>query len=297
VFLNRPKDKKDGPPDNAGAGATWLVRGGNFKFRVSSVFAISSATVDGTAVKTPYWYDTDGNRHDVDPILSIPMHVANASPPPITSPLSIDITPRAERRQLDGTMNSWKSEFVVKTVPTALWGDWANKPNVLDASQRSLVHLPMAVEIAAPPPTLARSNIKPVNATDIMKQLVEEVNLAPTEKQDHFFPQALASTPKTKDEKVAAWNAMQETWEKTKMGDAPEVAKKLVDSCISALGWDKPAPDVLAKVKDMQVKPWELKAQFPSRLVTGTGDADAGDGLKNTYLALPRLVNPVAVAV
>jgi len=90
---------------------------------------------------------------------------------------------------------------------------------------------------------------------------------------------------------------MQGTWEDTNKGDAPGIAKELVDNCILALGWDKPAPDVLAKVEGMPVKPWEVKAQFPSRLVTGTGDPDAGDGLKNTYLALPRLLNPATVVV
>jgi hypothetical protein len=296
AFPKRPADKTGVPPDSTGAGTKWTVRGGTFIFRVSSVFAISSATVDAQPVAPATWTDNDGNRHGVGDITIVPVQT-NA---PTKSPLTVTIN-RLRQSQPSDTLQTWQPTFVVKTVPTALWGNPANPPNALDASQPGTVPLAMALSIAAPPPTLAISKIPPVNASAIARQYVRsaigtDYHLDRTETQTHFFPSTALPTTDL-EQKQQAWAATQSSWADTAKSPVSDVAKVLVDCCIAALGWDKPAPEVLQRVKDekMDVLPWALEAKFPERLVAGGIVKEGGvdvpvDGLANTYLALPRLV-------
>lgn len=275
AFPKAPKNSDPtAPPESAGAGSKWRVRGGDLRFRVSSVFAISSASL---ATKENVQQKVPGAIH-VDPILSNPMQIRQ----PIQSPLHITIKDREDGSIPDG----WRPEFVVKKVPTALWGNPDHPPSAtaLDPSKPGTVDLPMAVSIAAPKPVLSISKIGPLNATELARELAGEKALDKSETQPEFLPATLDKSPK-------GWPATQKSWE-TASKDNAAVAKGMVNACMTSLGWDKPAPEVQLTTQNLTSKPWDLLANLPTRLVTGTGGVVDGveDGLPNTYMALPRVI-------
>ena len=283
------EDAPDGAgPANAGSGSIWRVKGGDFKFRVSSVFAISSATIE-TKESVAIEKTDPANEKKFEQAVKTAEGVVDISSIPMRakkfqSPMTIKIiNENAKAGDLKEIYPSgWQPEFVVKLVPTALWGDPDHPPDPLNAKD-GCVPLQMAVSVTAPLPILAVSKIPPVNATDITRQFVNENFLAETETQ---VGMAATKLDKTHD----TWPAMQKTWEDSVIGNL-ETAKSLVDGCMNALGWNFPAPEVLKKAEKLVPKPWELKAKMPTRLVSGNKVKVEGveDGLDNFYLALPRV--------
>jgi hypothetical protein len=310
AFPDAPKDANvpDGDPQppapNAGVGSVWRVRGGEFQFRVSTVFAISEASLattdDGdTSKDDPVLTDPTADLQAQSTITSYPMQVSA----PIESPLRIKIY---NKNASDDAKipTGWRTNFVVKQVPQALWGnpttyhpvDALLHPDPDPKKQvPATVPLNMAVSLLAPPPTLAESKIPPVNAVLLMQGHIEPDHfLQETESQTQMFPDTIANTvtanldPDHVQNRVKQWAQFQKKWEDCNKDAAG--AEDLASALVSELGWDSPPPDVLTKVGDTTPKPWDLKTGFPTRLVTGTGKKDVGDGLANTYLALPRVM-------
>lgn len=300
-------DSKDAPPPNAGAGAKWRVKGGDFKFRVSSVFAISSAsleTANSVDVERQIVKHKDDNPPkefpdekslenavarlpDIPLISSIPMDVRekdNSGQINITSPLYIRISrENVPDSDLDELYPSgWQPEFVVHQVPSALWGDPNQPPDRMNADNSTIGHQ-MAVSVAAPLPILSMSKIPAINATDIQRQKVMEKPLAKTETQSTMTAKASI--------KIADWSAVKTSWTDA-VTKNQETADALVTGIMSTLGWDTPAPDVVTMNLDVEPKPWMLKQKLPERLISGTKGAIEGvvDGLDAFYLALPRVV-------
>jgi hypothetical protein len=272
-----PKSSKnpnpDASPENAGADSKWRVHGGDLKFRVSSVFALSSASLDTKEGPVRNVPAVPGNT----PILSIPMGITES----MTSHLRLKI----ENKDADEIPDGWLCEFVVKAVPLALWGDPKNPPEktALDTTTKGTVDLAMAVTIKAPLPVLSVTKIEAINATEFQRHMVMEKEIESPKDQTSFLPATLSTSPQ-------GWPAVQQTWE-TATKDNAETAKEMAMACMTALGWDKPAPEVVLATQKLALKPWQLNTEFPERLVTGTGGRVDGveDGLSNMYLALPRV--------
>jgi hypothetical protein len=263
------------PFPSSGQTTPWRVRA-NFSFRISSVFAISSATIIGETAAADAAVPANAAANQT--ITSIPMQVTV----PIQSPLDIVIT-YLDALSSDNLISDWQASFVVKDVPIAMWGDPNDPPDPLNPVQKGTVPLQMAVDITSPPPLLSISKIPPVNATDISRlHVTPDRELQPTETQTTMLPATLDKTPST-------WPAMATAWESAAQTNGA-VAADLAAACMSALFWDQPAPDVAQKAQGMDPKPWVLTSAVPTRLVAGTGQKDVGDGLANTYMALPRIV-------
>ena len=263
------------PFPSSGQTTPWRVRA-SFAFRISSVFAISGATIIGETAAADA--EVPANAAANQTITSIPMQATV----PIQSPLDIVIT-FLDGPSNDNLISGWQASFVVKDVPTALWGDPNHPPDPLNNAQKGTVPLQLAVDITSPPPLLSISKIPPVNATDISSlHITPDHELQPTKTQTTSLPATLDKTPST-------WPAMATAWESAAQMNSA-VAADLAAACMSALFWDQPAPDVAQKARGMNPKPWVLNSAFPTRLVAGTGQKDVGDGLANTYLALPRVV-------
>lgn len=181
AFSMSTQDKPSGaPPDDTGAGTKWFVKGGSFQFRVSSVFALTSAyleteksaerqTSDGTTVLLEQ-QDTSlmeaVDRGSATTSLSaLPMDLSASRGDTLTSEMCIaiqDVDPAGE------TVEGFKSELVVKEMPLTLWADPTNPPDCL-TSEKGTIQLPMAVTLSAADLVLAYAKIPEFNATDMTK--------------------------------------------------------------------------------------------------------------------------------
>ncbi|KAK0108293.1 hypothetical protein ONS95_003109 [Cadophora gregata] len=302
-----PSVDKEGQsnPDDAGAGAKWFVKGGNFQFRVSSVFALTEAYLeteesaqrqaDGTTVLI---LDQDTSlMQKIDPgtapakLSSLPMGVSASSPPDgITSKMCVaiqDVDPKGE------TVENFKATFIVKEMPLTLWADPKHAPDRLTA-EKGTVQLPMAVTLSAPEPILAFAKIPPFNATDMSKLCAgsNEVPDLPGIAQFILLPEVLVPSTATPRQK---WAEMEQTWTAASTQNI-DLANSITELCMSQLGWDKPRPDVALKAEMTSTEPWKVPVAFPMRLVAGTNREELGieDGLDSFYLELPRItVAPV----
>lgn len=305
-------------PSSEGPGAKWFVKGGSFKFRVSTVFAMSDAWIE-----TP---QSNSAASKVEPVLtnlyqqseltdakdkskkllqhvtpeppntgtvySLPMQVSVA----IESPLYVGIT--TDGGEETNVSEGWKVEYVVKAMPATLWSNPASPPNPLSA-EKGTIDERMALTFSAPDPILAISKIPQFNASDMARECAGLAAIPGTDKIVDERPTQVVFLPATLDEvttKEAAqdWPNFQKMWEDTAK-DKADTAKELVNACIGLLGWDKPSPDVMQLVEQAtdgeNTTPWLFDAAFPMRLVTGTKgvDADIKDGFENYYLELPRI--------
>jgi hypothetical protein len=273
-------------PDSEGAGVKWYVKGGNFEFRVSSVFAIGSAWIETeeSAVDGKLLRLQDKKlmqRVAQDPraglIYSLPMDVSE----PIESDLHIGIT--SDGGEEIKVSTGWTPSFVLKAMPQNQWNSPKNPPDRLSAD-KGTKDLQMAVTFKAPPPVLSVVKIPQFDASNMMKSCAATNTMPPSEPiQSVFLPAGLKDTPKT-------WPDMQNEWE-TKAKTNATLARNMVTSCIDALDWNHPARDVPAKLTEKNPQPWLFDAAFPVRLVTGTGGKDESvqDGFSNFYLEAPRV--------
>lgn len=191
-----PSEDKDQtvalPPDDTGAGVKWYVKGGSFKFRVSSVFALTEAYMETEASANR---DDDGNTvplanqlkktslmREVTPkpshkrLSSMPMQLSapQNGNDGITSTLIISVQDVDDKGL---AVSDFKPEFVVKPMPQALWADPVlNPPNRL-TSDKGTIDLPMAVALEAPDPVLAFAKVPAFNATDMAKACAGKCDL------------------------------------------------------------------------------------------------------------------------
>jgi hypothetical protein len=172
-----------------------------------------------------------------------------------------------------------------------MWASPDSARDLLDASSGTVDHV-MALTISAPDPILAISKIAPFNATESNRFCVQIKELAPTlPVQSELLPRP--EKDKEKRSERVRWDEVAKVWQESsgEGSKGSKVAQSLVGDVADVLGWNKPAPEVLAKSEGVSPKPWELRAVFPARLVTGTTSNDEiKDGLDNYYLALPRIM-------
>ncbi|KEF54961.1 uncharacterized protein A1O9_08613 [Exophiala aquamarina CBS 119918] len=297
-------------PTSTGAGAKWFVKGGSFKFRVSSVFALSAARIETPESGEDEWIDDVGYAHDlptqegsgdmeavegldeIELLSARPMGVSRA----IKAPLYVGIR---DADTPERVTTGWTASFVIQQMPKQMWLDPGQSIDALSREKGSMP-LRMGVQFEAPPPVLAVSKIPPFNATDMSKFNVAHKDLPDHEaEQDVFLP-----APRDAAGVPATWPAMQEAWAATAaLWDRPSeegepveeagLARAMLTACMSALAWDKPSPETLAHVNTDEYTPWELPdVKFPERLVKGTtvGGGEVRDGFANYYLELPRVV-------
>lgn len=175
----KPDDQKK--PDDTGAGTKWFVKGGSFKFRVSSVFAVTEAFIEtedsskrtSTGKTVLLGHQDISTMQEVLPkpalpkLSSMPMQLSatSADADGIDSKLYIGI-----QETDDGNLaiSGFKPSFVMKPMPQALWADPAKPPDKL-SSDKGTIDLPMAVTFEAPDPILAEAKVPAFNATDMAK--------------------------------------------------------------------------------------------------------------------------------
>ncbi|KAF2257918.1 hypothetical protein CC78DRAFT_597881 [Lojkania enalia] len=313
VFNMPSKDEKPEkelqPLKGTGAGSKWYIKGGSFRFRISSVFALTGAfleteesakrdqagntillgeqkTVDMDAVNEPSLAPSK--------LHSLPMQV-HAEPEniqPDVAPAKDGITSKLciaiQDIDVKGrTMEGFKPSFVYKPMPLTLWADPRNPPNRL-SKEKGTVDLPMSVVLQAPDPVLATSKIPQFNATDMAKLCAgsNKIPGIPLVVQDTLLPDEVEETTQTATEK---WDTMASKWQSSSETNL-ELANNLTQLCMQALGWNKPPVDVEEKAEKEGIEPWKLPVAFPRRLVAGTDREEFGveDGLDSFYLELPR---------
>lgn len=272
-------------PDDEGAGVKWYVKGGSFKFRVSSVFALTDAYFQTSTSgadqkvllrnqKKQDMLQLQGGSADKR-VSSIPMGCFNS----IQSMLYIGV-----REVIDSAVvpDGWNPSFITKAMPKAVWGN--ARPTDADrlSSANPTQDMLMAVTVEAPPPLLAYAKIPQFRASDMAKACAGTNQLPVAEpEQTIFTPTDQSNTPQT-------WSDMKTLWD-TSSNTNLELARAIATECTTALGWNNPSPDVKTQAQMSQTTPWVLEANFPLRLVRGTGgqDPDIRDGLENFYLELP----------
>lgn len=181
-------------PPSTGAGSEWHVKGGSFRFRILSDFAISEAHIAGDDI-----YPAIEMTAITADICSKPMRISRSAPgdrKTITSVL--DVTVR-EAHGDKKTVGGWTAtSFVTKNVPRAVWGSYNDDPDPLftrpqdqgpllngkDAS----VPLSMGIALAAPPPMLAESKIPAFNAVDAAKMPIKDFRNGTTFGDDWYVP-------------------------------------------------------------------------------------------------------------
>ena len=181
-------------PTSTGVGTKWFVKGGSFKFRIATDFALSRASVAAGS-------DNDGDSVTVavpDPkdtgIYSRPMRVSQG----ITSELSVTI-----KLKPGHVVGGWtKAAFDVKAVPQATFGkyDRSTDPSKTDASslfsaKDGTMPLGMGLMLTAPLPHLAESFVPVFKASDAAKMGVLDLRFAPKFGSDWFVPKFIPAPP------------------------------------------------------------------------------------------------------
>ena len=188
-FSMPSEDKNSGvPPDDTGAGTKWFVKGGSFRFRVSSVFAITESYIETeeSSQRQPDGTTTLLGQQNASKMLelkpapsqsklsSMPMKLSadmtNPDGDGITSKMCVAIEDVDEKGL---AIEGFKPSFVIKNMPLTLWADPNHPPDRL-TQEKGTTDLPMAVILSAPDPVLAVSKVPQFNATDMAKLCVGE---------------------------------------------------------------------------------------------------------------------------
>ncbi|KAF2001040.1 hypothetical protein P154DRAFT_575420 [Amniculicola lignicola CBS 123094] len=300
-------------PDDTGAGVKWFVKGGNFQFRVSTVFALTEAFIE---TEDSSKRDKDGKMLSREEQLKKPSVMKEVVPKPSTSRLSS--MPMQLSAQKDGpngivsrlaisirdvdeeghaiSISDFKPSFVVKPMPQALWANPASAPPDRLSADKGTVDLPMAVTLEAPDPVLAYAKVPAFNATDMAKACAgaNQIPQLPAVTQSDYLP-VLDKDLGPLDQK---WGRMKQTWIDSSTEKLP-LANEISTLCSSLLGWDKLAADAAGsnvKPGSPEAESWKVPVNFQERLVRGTKREAAGiqDGLENFYLELPRMTAAAA---
>ena len=287
------------------AGTPWRVRGGNFVFRVTCVFAVSKYTVNDDKDQDVKVAAKKGDPVAEDDIFANPMHLKEKA----SSVLTVTIKPEDKAvGNSEPILDLYKPLPVIKAVPKALWSqyDKANdptKPNfdpnksLLDGND-STVKLAMGLSISAPDPQLSYNTIPAFHAADAMSQNVypetEVPDPTPTDakhtKEVVINPALPDSAPLQKEGRPTPvdgktdqerWDNLQHAWRSalgmpwpvpnarlpapTPPVPHPEL-QSVLDQCAGALGWGAENA---------------LKGLAPTKLL--------GEGFDAFYLALPEV--------
>ena len=159
------------------AGTPWRVRGGNFGFRFTCVFAISNYNMNNDKdkdVRVPAKKDDPVAEDD---IYANPMHISDK----ISSFLTVTIKPEDEAvGMVDHILDLYKPLPVIKAVPKALWRQYnklndpqytKNPTDLLDGND-SVVNLAIGLSISTPHPQISYNTIPALHAADAMSQNV-----------------------------------------------------------------------------------------------------------------------------
>lgn len=197
-------------PTSTGTGAPWYVKGGTFRFRITSDFAISQLQVAGAGPSGDPANFAISLSATTGDICSQPMRIsAPADPnadPPIKSTLSVTIREKEGDQSIIG---GWQNvAFVVKPVPSAVWGSYvrandplfSGTPDTLLNGDNASTPASMGVMLSAPAPELAPSFIPAFNATDAAKLSIEDGRIDPK----HPTPWYLADPEPTQTQYLAA---------------------------------------------------------------------------------------------
>ena len=175
---------------STGAGAKWFVKGGTFRFGVTTEFAISSITIPGTTdqplhpIRNPF----GGQPNDqilTQEVFSSPMHVTE----PITSALTLTIRRVVSAGKKEEIILNWLDiKPNVKKVPVAMWdkynpsldimarGPRAGPPaSLLDGSSSATKDQTLGVSLSAPFPVIALAKIPKFKASAMARLGVKKL--------------------------------------------------------------------------------------------------------------------------
>jgi hypothetical protein len=166
-------------PSNSGQGTKWFVKGGSFKFRIETEFALSYASVaaalkpeeDGAGAEVPVL--KKGGPHPTKTgIFSRPMKVSTD----IISELSVTIMESVSGKIIGGWTDA---AFNIKTVPSGTWGQYStdtdpssSNSDSLFSHENAVVPLPMGLMLTSPLPQLAQSTIPVFKASDAARMRI-----------------------------------------------------------------------------------------------------------------------------
>jgi hypothetical protein len=302
-------------PSNEGSGAFWNVRAGSFQFRVMSDFAITSYNVaagsdgdePGSSKNSEPHTQSIGSKPMRLPIMVVDPKSGGPVPQPIVSDMTITVKERVNHT----IHGAWQNvDFVVKAVPSAIWGfyDPANDP--LNNPGSSLLQnkpgdstrpLCMGVKLTAPPPVLAEATIGIVRPSlmavfrvldfgDSTKPQGTNWILQPTEPtQSSYLARSLTPAEQaliaqqSSGGLVKLWNGFQEEWSVLKTNEAivTDPNDGIIARCTQLFGWSQKRP-----VDDPagNLPTWQLSGAMPKDLIANINSA---------YMELPRLCDTV----
>jgi hypothetical protein len=218
------------PVLSTGAGAGWFVKGGTFQFGITTEFALSAATVDGTTVAGHGPVSLPAAGDPAEAVYSRPMRVIT----PITSVLTIKVEHEVGSNWV--TIGGWLDvAFITKLVPTALWSSYDPQldllrldpsgppPSTLLNGTASTIKRAMGVTLSAPPPVMAKALVPTFEATSAAEASVQQYDPVAKKLTDWFIPafepeqdsKYLAAKLTADEVKLTAeerWDAMISTW-------------------------------------------------------------------------------------
>jgi hypothetical protein len=276
---------------NTGAGALWHVKGGSFRFGITTEFALSSAVVAGTNESLP-----------TEAVFASPMHVTKA----ITSSLTIEIRRRLPAGTLSDPVPGWRGlSFKHKAAPAALWSPYDSSvdiiargpragppPSLLDGTKDATRKQAFGLSLSAPLPVLSLSHIPKFNASAAAKLAVQDLSSGTAMDwympdlegtQTRFLAAPLSDAEKAMDA-PARWEETADIWDEA-VGQAEDVLNDAADGVLAVvatkiLGWDVSRPVGEVAADGSTSPPWRLTGKPPKKLIKG---------LKDFYLALPRV--------
>jgi hypothetical protein len=306
-----PENPNETPPSNptsTGTGTKWHVKGGSLKFRVTSDFAISKATVVDTGDVSPV---SLGNIPPGE-IFSRPMHVSQ----PITSPLKVTIREKANSEITSG----WRSiEADMKAMPLAAFGAYdvnldpskTKDPAALLSKESGTVPLMMGVIITSPLPILRKGNVGGEdglipNAVNVMIAGIKDWRGIPQGQdgnpwfipafeppQRKYLPVEITVAEQRKP-KPQRWKELRDAWNALdgKQEMINDKDNGFLKQCNDVFGWEKtqlqkpPAPPPPPPVAGTPAVPvqadtyqaWKLKGDLPVKMITN---------LERWYLDVP----------
>jgi hypothetical protein len=237
---------------NIDPGTQWFVRGGSFKFRIASDFAISDASIEQADTKTPTKASSPLK------IYSTPMHIENDGKG-IKSTLKITI----RNLKTQELVHDWSTfELVTKDVPTAIWNPYDPKldpkfaPKQLLNGDNPTVKQCMSLAISAPavqlsPPPNWPGFIPKFNLTEVANIGILDYRYIKARGTDWFMPTSLPmqnkylqlqfSEAELEQSNADRWNNTRKTWSglstKSEMVNHPESG--LLNLFAKTLGWDQ----------------------------------------------------------
>lgn len=310
-----------GDPSSTGTGSKWYVKGGSFRFRISTDLALSDTTLE----KNKEEFDNEvlaeqaaakkENRQpnpispvhaqtSPDKVFSKPMHLTEAQGK-MTSTLAVTVVYQFDGEIID---NFRAVNFVVKPVPTAVWDpydaatDPKLKPDGLLNGANSTTNQCMGVAFEPPLPFLSPPVsmdglglfIPKFKATAAMKFGILDFRVSvngtdwfvPVSEpvQTQYIPSELKPAQQQKSN-ADKWAGMRDTWNGLKSKSTVVNAAKtgVLATFASTLGWDKDRPQT-----EVRTLPKRSDGRKPWELLGGV-PSKLVKNLEAAYLDLPRV--------